>query len=82
MTFLSDNRADLPKLTAPTLVVQCDDDIIAPTCVGDYLVRTLPDATLALIDNVGHCPHMSAPCACVDAIDAFLAARLPDRAAG
>ena len=82
VTFLSDNRADLPKLTAPTLVVQCDDDIIAPTCVGDYLVRTLPDATLALIDNVGHCPHMSAPCACVDAIDAFLAARLPDRAAG
>ena len=42
-------------------------------------VRTLPDATLAVIENVGHCPHMSAPSACADAIDAFLAARLPDR---
>ena len=33
VTFLSDNRADVPKLTAPTLVVQSSDDLIAP-CGG------------------------------------------------
>jgi sigma-B regulation protein RsbQ len=73
VTFLSDNRADLPKLKAPTLVLQCSDDIIAPLAVGDYLKRTLPDCTLVVIKNQGHCPHMSAPGASSDAIDTFLA---------
>ena len=72
VTFLSDLRDKVPKLTAPTLIVQCHDDMIAPVAVGEYMKRTLPRATLALIDNVGHCPHLSAPCACVDAIDGFL----------
>jgi sigma-B regulation protein RsbQ len=42
--------------------------------VGEYLQRTLPNATLRVVDNVGHCPHLSAPCASVDAVDEFLAA--------
>src|SRR5688500_552227 len=29
VTFLSDHRADLPRLQAPTLVLQCSEDIIA-----------------------------------------------------
>ena len=57
----------------PALVLQCSDDIIAPLSVGDYLQRTLPSATLRIIDNVGHCPHLSAPCASMAAIDEFLA---------
>ena len=73
VTFLSDNRADVPKLQEPALVLQCSDDIIAPLSVGDYLQRTLPSATLRIIDNVGHCPHLSAPCASMAAIDEFLA---------
>jgi sigma-B regulation protein RsbQ len=73
VTFLSDNRADVPKLHAPTLVLQCSDDLIAPRTVGDYLVRTLPDSTLRVIQNVGHCPHLSAPCESMAAIDEFLA---------
>jgi len=72
VTFLSDNRADVPKLKTPTLILQCDDDIIAPLTVGDYLHRNLPHSTLAIIDNVGHCPHLSAPSACSVAIDKFL----------
>jgi len=75
VTFLSDNRADLPKLTAPTLILQCSDDIIAPVAVGEYMHRVLPDSTLAVINNFGHCPHLSAPGASNDAIDTFLAAR-------
>src|SRR3546814_1361345 len=30
-TFLSDNRADLATVAVPCLVLQCTDDIIAPT---------------------------------------------------
>jgi sigma-B regulation protein RsbQ len=73
VTFLSDHRADLPRLQAPTLVLQCSEDLIAPMAVGEYLRRSIPDCTLHVIDNVGHCPHLSAPGASADAIDRFLA---------
>jgi sigma-B regulation protein RsbQ len=73
VTFLSDHRADLPKLQAPTLVLQCSDDIIAPRCVGEYLQRTIPNCTLEIIENVGHCPHLSSPSASTLAMERFLA---------
>jgi len=73
VTFLSDVRSELPKLATPTLIVQCHDDLIAPQAVGAYMHRVLPHSTLAVIQNVGHCPHLSAPCASADAVDAFLA---------
>ena len=72
VTFLSDNRADLPELRAPALVLQSSDDLIAPLAVGDYMARTLPDASLRVIRNVGHCPHLSAPCESMAAMDGFL----------
>ena len=76
VTFLSDHRADLPRSTVPALILQCSDDLIAPRTVGDYLHRHLPNSTLHVIENVGHCPHMSAPTASSRAIDAFLAQTL------
>jgi sigma-B regulation protein RsbQ len=76
VTFLSDHRADLPLSTVPALILQCSDDLIAPRTVGDYLHRHLPNSTLHVIENVGHCPHMSAPTASSRAIDAFLAQTL------
>ncbi|MBW3550766.1 MAG: alpha/beta hydrolase [Proteobacteria bacterium] len=72
VTFLSDNRADLPKLHAPALVLQSSDDLIAPLAVGEYMARTLPDPTLRVISNVGHCPHLSAPAESMAAMDEFL----------
>jgi sigma-B regulation protein RsbQ len=73
VTFLSDHRADLPHSKVPALILQCSDDLIAPRAVGDYLHRHLPTSTLHVIENVGHCPHMSAPTESSRAIDAFLA---------
>ncbi len=73
VTFLSDTRADVPKLQTPTLIVQCNEDIIAPVTVGEFLYRALPHSTLSVIDNVGHCPHLSSPSLSAGAIDAFLA---------
>jgi len=72
VTFLSDVRAEVPKLRATTLIVQCNDDFIAPVKVGEFLHRELPRSTLRIIDNIGHCPHMSAPSATATAIDEFL----------
>ena len=72
VTFLSDHRADLPNATTPALILQCSDDLIAPVAVGEYMHRVLPSSTLAVIQNVGHCPHMSAPDASTVAIQRFL----------
>ncbi|MEP7097041.1 MAG: alpha/beta hydrolase [Dokdonella sp.] len=79
VTFLSDNRADVGRLDAPTLVLQCSDDFIAPRPVGDFLQRTLPNGTLRIIDNVGHCPHLSAPAPSIDSMYEFLSATLDQR---
>lgn len=67
----TDSRADLPRMTVPTLILQCDDDAIAPASVGHYMVSHMPNATMALIHNVGHCPHLTQPQACVSAIRQF-----------
>jgi sigma-B regulation protein RsbQ len=72
-TFLSDHRADVPNLTTPTLILQCSDDLIAPVAVGEFMHRVLPHSTLRIIDNVGHCPHLSSPGPSRTAVDAFLA---------
>ncbi len=73
VTFLSDHRADLPKSQVPALILQCSDDLIAPMSVGEYMHRMLPRSTLSVIENVGHCPHLSAPSASSAAMEAFLA---------
>ena len=72
-TFLSDHRKDLARLQTPALILQCSDDIIAPLSVGQYMERTLPRGRLKVIQNVGHCPHLSEPGASTDAINEFLA---------
>jgi sigma-B regulation protein RsbQ len=74
VTFLSDNRADLPRVRTPSLVLQCSDDAIAPEPVGRFVARELPDSRLVMLDATGHCPNLSAPEETVGAIRAFLAA--------
>jgi sigma-B regulation protein RsbQ len=73
VTFLGDNRADLPKVTTPSLILQCAQDVIAPQCVGEYVHRHLPNSRLKLIQATGHCPHLSAPEETVAAIKEYLA---------
>ncbi|MBD8870703.1 alpha/beta fold hydrolase [Nocardioides donggukensis] len=72
-TFLSDHRAELPRVTVPTLVLQCTQDAIAPVAVGEYVARSLPDGRLAMLDASGHCPNLSAPDATVRAMRRFVA---------
>ncbi len=72
VTFLGDNRADLPQVSVPTLVLQCRDDAIAPVSAGEYVRDHVPDSRYELLDAVGHCPHLSAPEQTVAAIDRFV----------
>jgi sigma-B regulation protein RsbQ len=72
VTFLSDNRADLQKLTTKSLILQCSQDVIAPEVVGQYLHRTLPNNQLIVMKATGHCPNLSAPDETISAMKAFL----------
>lgn len=72
VTFLSDNRSDLPRVSAPTLILQSREDLIAPVVVGEYVADRIPDSKLVVLDSAGHCPHLSAPDQVVGAIRDFL----------
>jgi sigma-B regulation protein RsbQ len=72
VTFLSDNRDDLPRVRTRTLVLQCSEDVIAPRLVGEHVHRQIAGSELVLLDATGHCPNLSAPDETVAAIKAFL----------
>lgn len=74
-TFLSDNRADLAKVTVPTLILQCSRDVIAPPEVGAFVHAQIRGSTLITLPATGHCPHLSAPQATLAAITSFAASR-------
>ena len=71
-TFFSDNRQDLQKNRLPVLVLQCSEDIIAPTEVGEYLSKHLPHSTVRQMKATGHCPHMSHPDETIQFIKEYL----------
>jgi sigma-B regulation protein RsbQ len=72
VTFLSDNRADLARVRARSLVLQCASDVIAPEAVGRFVHDQLPDSDLVLMQATGHCPNLSAPDETIAAMKAFL----------
>jgi sigma-B regulation protein RsbQ len=72
VTFLSDNRADLPKVKTPSLVLQCSQDVIAPEAVGRYVHRNIAGSHLVVMRATGHCPNLSAPEETIAAMKLFL----------
>lgn len=70
--FMADNRMDLGKVAVPTLILQCSDDMIAPSHVGDYVHRHIADSNLVRMRAKGHCPNLSAPQETIAAIQAFV----------
>jgi sigma-B regulation protein RsbQ len=72
LTFLSDNRADLKKLRTRSLILQCQEDVIAPLEVGQYMHQHLTDSSLVVLNATGHCPNLSAPAETIAAIKDFL----------
>ena len=71
-TFFADNRADVREVRVPSLILQCSDDIIAPTAVGEYLRSEMPGSTFRQLEATGHCPHMSHPEETIAAIKDYL----------
>jgi len=72
VAFLSDNRADLPGVSVPTLVLQCSADVIAPETAGRYVHEHVAGSVFTQLAATGHCPNLSAPDETTAAIRAFL----------
>jgi sigma-B regulation protein RsbQ len=73
VTFMADNRADLPGLRVPSLVMQVADDALAPRSVGEFVARTAPNSTYVELAATGHCPHLSHPTQTIAAMRDYLA---------
>lgn len=67
-----DNRADLAKVQTPTLVLQTERDLIAPTQVGRFVHEHISGSVFHQLAAVGHMPQVSAPLETVQAIRGYL----------
>lgn len=76
VTFMGDNRADLHHADVPSLVIQCNPDVISPVEVGKYVAEKLPDGYYKELKVPGHCPHLTAPEATAEAMHSFLSEQL------
>ncbi|GAB3243040.1 alpha/beta hydrolase [Nocardioides dilutus] len=72
VTFLSDNRDDLAKVSVPTLVVQTRHDAIAPMSAGQLVHDRIAGSRMVIIEGHGHVPHLSSPTETLKAIREFL----------
>lgn len=75
--FFADCRADLPKWPVPSLVLQCNDDAIAPQSAGEYIAAHAPDSTLHRLEASGHYPQLSAPAEVISAIADYVRRTTP-----
>ena len=72
VTFTSDNRADLTRVNTRSLILQCSEDVIASTQVGEFVHRSIAGSTFVQMRATGHCPHLSAPAETIAAMRAFV----------
>ncbi|MBB4823436.1 sigma-B regulation protein RsbQ [Sporosarcina luteola] len=61
VTFTSDMRDRLENVKVPTLILQTQEDAIAPIEVGEYVHAHIKGSQFVLMDAKGHNPHISDP---------------------
>ncbi|KGJ79779.1 sigma factor sigB regulation protein rsbQ [Cryobacterium roopkundense] len=70
--FLSDNREDLTRVSTPTLIIQSQDDPIAPVSVGTFVHEQVTGSVFVILPVSGHCLNLSSPAEVARAISAYL----------
>ena len=60
-TWTGDYRAMLPSITAPTLVVIGERDMVAPLILSQEIANGIPNARLEVVENAGHVTNADAP---------------------
>ena len=72
VTFLSDCRSQIARISTRTLILACRKDAIVPEAVEEYLRSHIPGSTLVKLQATGHCPHLSAPLETMAALRDYL----------
>lgn len=54
-------RDRLAEIEQPTLVVHGNADAMVPPAAGEELGRSIPNARLEMLNNIGHVPHRETP---------------------
>ena len=72
VTFLSDNRDDLPKLKVPSLTIQGKEDFLTNDDIANYIQEITPGNQITFLNSSGHCPHLSDPEGVIIALNSFL----------
>jgi sigma-B regulation protein RsbQ len=72
VTFLSDNRKDLPNVSIPSLTIQCQDDFLTDEYIAEYIQKHTPGNQVTFLTSSGHCPHLSDPEGVIGALKPFL----------
>ena len=72
MSFTTDIRNLLPRVTVPSLILQTASDPLTPVAASQYLHQHLPGSTFQALDAQGSMPHISAPALTAKAILEYL----------
>lgn len=67
-----DVMSRLPEIQQPTQVIVGADDLLTPPKYSEYLVKNLPNSTLAVIPAAGHMVMLEQPAAVKQVITEFL----------
>ncbi len=60
-----DNRNDLPRINAPTVIAWGDQDELCPQSEQEVLLAAIPDSRLVVYQGLGHAPNWDEPQAIV-----------------
>ncbi len=61
------------RISLPTAIIWGDRDSVTPLAQGEELARLIPGATLTILTDIGHVPHVEDPAAFQEALVAALA---------
>ncbi len=62
----------LEEVRMPTLIIHGRDDKVCPAPAADFLMNSLPDARLNIIEGAGHAPFLTQPGAVNNLIEDFI----------
>jgi 3-oxoadipate enol-lactonase len=71
--MVHDIRAQLPAISAPTLVVVGEDDVLTPPKLARDIVAAVPGAQLRVMDGLGHAAALEQPAAFCRIVTEFFA---------
>ncbi|KZE38725.1 sigma factor sigB regulation protein rsbQ [Bhargavaea cecembensis] len=72
VTFMSDVRDKLAEISIPTLILQAQEDSVAPIEVGKFVHEQIPGSTFRVLSAKGHNPHISDPEETISEIQRYL----------